>query len=231
VTFLLPQRMRVSFLLMPMRPMQWRVYSRALMPLSRFSIPNQTTPHGNDWLAIQGEGVLRGKVGSADVAQETKYYYAGMKRIAMRQDGSLIYLFSDHLGSTSRSYDVDSGTALDVQKYMPFGVIRSGDGGNAMPTDYNFTGQRSRTDDFGLMHYGARWYDSSLGRFVQADTIIPNPGFPMAFDRFAYSKSVPFVFSGKTWVEHSGQSCTKVPLRSSTKAWRISSCVFITNGP
>ncbi|NOH04310.1 MAG: hypothetical protein HND47_21220 [Chloroflexi bacterium] len=31
----------------------------------------------------------------------TKYYFAGSQRIAMRKDGVLYYLLSDHLGSTS----------------------------------------------------------------------------------------------------------------------------------
>ncbi len=40
-------------------------------------------------------------------------------------------------------------------------------------TDYTYTGQYSNMDDFGLMFYNARWYDPILGRFVQADTIVP----------------------------------------------------------
>jgi len=36
-------------------------------------------------------------------------------------------------------------------------------------------GQQSNTGDFGLMFYNARWLDVSLGRFAQADSIVP-PG-------------------------------------------------------
>ena len=47
-----------------------------------------------------------------------------------------------------------------------------------------FTGQRLEQRlgtpegglDRGLYFYGLRWYDSSLGRFIQADTIVPQPG-------------------------------------------------------
>jgi len=28
------------------------------------------------------------------------------------------------------------------------------------------------------MHYGSRWYHQALGRFIQADTIVPQPGNP-----------------------------------------------------
>ncbi len=29
--------------------------------------------------------------------------------------------------------------------------------------------------EIGLMDYNARWYDPALGRFVQADSLIPQP--------------------------------------------------------
>jgi RHS repeat-associated protein len=56
---------------------------------------------------------------------------------------------------------------------LPFGDTRYTSGG--IPTRYRFTGQRSYTPDFGLYYYGSRWYDPALGRFIQPDTIVPNP--------------------------------------------------------
>jgi hypothetical protein len=38
-----------------------------------------------------------------------------------------------------------------------------------------------------LQWYRSRWYDSSLGRFAQADTLIPNPGNAQSWDHFAYA--------------------------------------------
>ncbi len=38
----------------------------------------------------------------------------------------------------------------------------------------------------GLYYYNARWYDPALGRFIQADTLVPEPGNPQALNRFAY---------------------------------------------
>ena len=43
----------------------------------------------------------------------------------------------------------------------------------------------------GLYHYGARWYDSALGRFIQADSIVPGAGNPLAWDRYAYTLNNP----------------------------------------
>ncbi len=52
-------------------------------------------------------------------------------------------------------------------------------------TERTFTGQAldSRT---GLMYYRARWYDPRLGRFIQADTVVPGAGNPQALNRYAY---------------------------------------------
>jgi len=41
---------------------------------------------------------------------------------------------------------------------------------------------------------GARWYDPALGRFIQADTIVPQPGNPLAWDRYAYGFNNPLYF-------------------------------------
>ncbi len=57
-------------------------------------------------------------------------------------------------------------------------------------TERTFTGQTldSRT---GLMYYRARWYDPRLGRFIQADTVVPEPGNPQALNRYAYAVGNP----------------------------------------
>jgi RHS repeat-associated protein len=67
-----------------------------------------------------------------------------------------------------------------------------------MPTDFTYTGQRSETASFGLMYYGARWYDPALGRFTQADTVIPGAGNPMAWDRFGYVSNNPLRYTDST---------------------------------
>ena len=47
------------------------------------------------------------------------------------------------------------------------------------------TGQRLEAE-IGLYFYNTRFYDATLGRFAQADTIIPGAGNPLALDRYAY---------------------------------------------
>jgi RHS repeat-associated protein len=63
-----------------------------------------------------------------------------------------------------------------------------------VPTAYKFTGQRL-DDATGLYYYGARYYDAALGRFVQADTIVPEPGNPQALNRYAYAYNNPLRYT------------------------------------
>ena len=122
---------------------------------------------------------------------ERKYYSAGSKRIAMRVDGELTWLLSDHLGSTSVTANAD-GTLQSETKYTAFGETRSSTG--ATPTDYLYTGQRLEAE-IGLYFYNARWHDPVLGRFAQADTIVPGPGNSLALDRYAYVMNNPLRYT------------------------------------
>jgi RHS repeat-associated protein len=45
------------------------------------------------------------------------------------------------------------------------------------------------------MHYGARFYSPRLGRFVSADTIVPQPGNPQALNRYAYAANNPVIYT------------------------------------
>ena len=119
----------------------------------------------------------------------TKYYYAGSQRIAMRKGGTLNYLLGDHLGSTSLVTDA-TGNIVSQQKYKAWGETRYSSGNEV--TKYQYTGQYSYTSDFGLMFYNARWYDPSLSRFAQADSIVP-PGV-QGLDRYAYVNNSPMVY-------------------------------------
>lgn len=116
----------------------------------------------------------------------TKYYYAGATRIAMRKNGTLYYLLGDHLGSTG-IVTFENGNLLSQTKYKAWGEVRHQSGPSL--TEYTYTGQYSHTADFGLMYYNARWYDPSLGRFAQADSIVP-PGV-QGLDRYAYVNNSP----------------------------------------
>jgi len=125
-----------------------------------------------------------------------------MRTVSGTTNTNLKWMVGDHLGSTSITANYD-GTSPLYQYYKPWGERRP-TGPNSLPTDYTYTGQYSHTGDFGLMYYVARWYDPSLGRFAQADSIVPGAGNPMAWDRYAYALNSPL-----NYVDPSGHlSCS-----------------------
>jgi RHS repeat-associated protein len=150
------------------------IYQGGITP----TLANQWQWHIN-WLAITY---------NANVGAGVRKYYAAGSVVAMREDGLLRFLLSDHLGSTSITTD-SNGSKISELRYKPWGEVRFSWG--PTPTDHTYTGQYSNMDDFGLMFYGARWYDPSLGRFAQADSVIPNPWDPTSYDRYAYVRNSP----------------------------------------
>ncbi len=122
------------------------------------------------------------------VLRVVKYYYSGGQRIALRRDGIVSYLLTDHLGSTRVTTDAAGAQAAEM-KYYPFGATRYNSGGQK--TTYRFTGQRFGPGGGGLYDYGARWYDSTIGRFIQADSIVPNLANPQSLNRYSYVRNNP----------------------------------------
>ena len=64
------------------------------------------------------------------------------------------------------------------------------------------------------MFYNARYYSPLLGRFISADTVVPDPNSPQHFNRYSYANNNPLKFvdptghcadsdpSGKEWCEN-----------------------------
>jgi RHS repeat-associated protein len=68
--------------------------------------------------------------------------------------------------------------------------------------EYTFTGQASYMDDpiasettegFGLMFFNARWLDPAIGRFAQADSIVPSG--VQGYDHYAYVNNNPLRYT------------------------------------
>ena len=57
--------------------------------------------------------------------------------------------------------------------------------GSISQTDFGYTGQRN-LDNLGLMDYKARFYDPTIGRFIQPDTIVSHPVNPQTWNRYSY---------------------------------------------
>ena len=123
-----------------------------------------------------------------------KYYYAGGVRVALRTGGQTYYLLNDHLTSTAITAN-SSGARLTELRYFAYGGTRY-DPGSQM-TLYRYTGQRIETNT-GLYDYGSRWYDPQIGRFLSADTIVPNPGDSQSLNRYTYVSNNPLKYSDPT---------------------------------
>jgi RHS repeat-associated protein len=112
---------------------------------------------------------------------------------------TLNYLLSDHLGSTAIT--VNSGGTAEVGelRYYAYGKTRYNSG--STPTSYRFTGQREDAT-IGLYFYNARYYDASLGWFVQADSMVPEPGNPQSLNRYSYVLNSPLKYTDPSGHEH-----------------------------
>lgn len=60
-----------------------------------------------------------------------------------------------------------------------------------------YAGQRAgaQQNDLGIYWYNSRWYDQLTGRFLQPDTIVPEPGNPQSLNRYAYVRNNPVNYS------------------------------------
>jgi RHS repeat-associated protein len=79
--------------------------------------------------------------------------------------------------------------------YLPFGGTRWESG--STPTDFQFTGQRKEAG-FGLYDYHARFYDPLIGRFISADSIVPQATNPQALNRYSYVVNNPLKYTDPT---------------------------------
>ena len=136
----------------------------------------------------------------ADSAVKKYYAIAGMT-VAMQDGSGLQYLLTDHLGSIVAVTDA-SGTLTSQQRYLPFGEVRS-DVGSIAETDLAYTGQRA-VDSLGLLDYHARMYDTHLMRWVQPDSILPNPANPQSLNRYSYVLNAPIIFTDPTGYMETG---------------------------
>jgi RHS repeat-associated protein len=100
-------------------------------------------------------------------------------------------VLKDKLGSANVITDA-SGNTVGEARYYPYGETRLTTG--SMQTDQLFTGQREIAE-LGIYHYGARFYSPKLGRFLSADTMVPNAANPQDFNRYSYVRNNPVRFT------------------------------------
>jgi RHS repeat-associated protein len=128
---------------------------------------------------------------------QKEYVFFNGKRVARRDaDNSVHYYFSDHLSSASVITNATGAMPPQEESdYYPYGgeiVVTNSD-----PNPYKFTG-KERDAESGLDMFGARYYGSSLGRFMTPDwsstpSPVPfaSPTDPQTLNLYAYEKNNP----------------------------------------
>ena len=134
--------------------------------------------------------VYIGKIYECNGSSCTKYIFAGSTRIASQSSSKTYFYHTDHLGSSSVITD-ELGNKAQETYYYPFGETWY-NSGNA--THYKFTGQEEDPET-GLYYYGARYYDPVIGRFISADSIVPDFSNPQTLNRYSYCINNPIILT------------------------------------
>ena len=120
------------------------------------------------------------------------HYSFGGLRIAVKRGSALYHLHGDHLGSASLT---TAGSVVEASRaYYAYGAERAASG--TLQTDRTFTGQKA--DASGLLYYNARYYDPGLGTFISPDSLVPDPGRVIDYNRFLYARGNPLKYSDPT---------------------------------
>ena len=137
----------------------------------------------------------------------TKYIYAGGVLIStVKKSGTtttVSFIHSDNLGSTSAVTD-STGAVLQSMDYYPFGSQRIC-AGVSCSAEKRYVGEYFDVDTT-LNYLNARYYDSSLGRFISEDSAFWNPeGFltdPQSLNSYSYARNNPVILldaNGNMW--------------------------------
>ena len=147
--------------------------------------------------------------------------YADGKVVAIHTEGyefiETRYLHYDALGSVDTITD-QRGAVVQRLAYKPFGeqidVIKKE---NSI-TNRGYTGHE-HIEGTHLIHMNARIYDSSIGRFLSADTIIQDPYDTQSYNRYSYVRNNPLKYTDPTghlfsgighWFSHNWQTVVTV---------------------
>lgn len=113
---------------------------------------------------------------------------------------SVKYWHKDNLGSNVAVTDA-SHAVVERLAYEPYGKRRNVSGHTdvngtlvAASTDRGYT-EHEHMDEVGLVNMNGRVYDPALGRFMSADTIVPNPSFTQDYNRYSYTLNNPLTFT------------------------------------
>ncbi len=102
----------------------------------------------------------------------------------IRKDGINYRVIKDHLGSVRMIDNASTGEIVKEIEYDEFGNIITETGTYSIP--FGFAGGLQDRDT-GLIHFGARWYDPEVGRWISKEPL----GFEGAMNFYSYCDGDP----------------------------------------
>ena len=148
------------------------------------------------------------------------------------------YYHEDDLNSSS-ALSGSSGSQQEVNAYYPFGRALTASPQASFQVSRRFTGQILDAES-GLYYYNARYYDPELGRFIQADDIIPDFSNPQCYNRYSYvmnnplrytdpsgHEDVPTGASGRAMLQEENPEAAGVALRARQSAANMATAMKV----
>jgi len=131
----------------------------------------------------------------------------------------LRYFHTDALGSITAVTDA-TGKTVERRSYDAFGKIRAmaytppstSLTSTVDQTTRAYTGHEQIKEIEGLIHMNARIYDSEIGRFLSADTVIQDPLDSQAYNRYSYVRNNPLKYTdptGHSWLSKAWKKAKK----------------------
>jgi RHS repeat-associated protein len=150
----------------------------------------------NEYLLDASGGQLVELDGSGNVLH-TNIFANGQLIATYKNDGQTYFHFNDWLGNRRFQTNAagDAPHTMTCTNY-PYGDLLSCSGSGVDATEHHFTG-KERDTETGLDNFGARYYASSMGRFVSADPsglLAQKPESPQSWNLYAYARNSPVIF-------------------------------------
>lgn len=122
------------------------------------------------------------------LADGTNTYLYGNGRVGELQPTGFAYHLGDALGSV-RQLANSTGTVTLARSYEPYGNTLTTNSSGTSNTVWQFTDEQR--DSTGLQFNRARYYASSLGRFITHDSWRGKRTYPMSYNRWLYAYADP----------------------------------------
>ena len=107
---------------------------------------------------------------------------------------TVTYYHTDILGSVYATSD-ESGNVTSRDPYRPYGAeVGAAPDPAADPEGERHGYAGKQKDASGLIYFGARYYDPTLGRFMGIDPVGVDPANPHSFNRYTYANNNPYKY-------------------------------------